>query len=595
MTNCIFTGNNATNGSAIYFERTYKTTVSNSILLNNRANVEALDIVKTDNNIKISFIGKNNLLNAIYSTGPVTFTNVKYWGANGITTVSSTMSGSNKAVGQNITVVVFVNGIMELNEVKVTDADGRIVLNINVGDNYYIFARHDTDSYYTESEKTIPNMTFNVNVTSKSTNNKTVNITTKSNIYHEFMPGKLLFILPNGTEISANYGGNGNWWALHTFDDYGEYNINASYDGLDNVTANEGIITITKTDSTITVNNVVFDYGDSINISTVGAVGITAKIDSNDVTIVDFTIPLSGLNVGNHTLTVTTIPDDDHNPVTKEVNITINKVDSTLTVDDIMFDYSGSGFTVVSFTGADSVNASVVSQPDAVVKLNGTNIIVSGLDAGTYTLTVTTIADKNHNSITKNATITVNKLKTGLTGNTITTTYNINKDLVITLKDSIGNALMDVKVTVDLNGVKTYTTDKNGQVKVSTKGLAPKTCTAKITFNGNLNYEKSTKNVKVTVKKATPKLTAKKKTFKKSVKVKKYTIVLKDNLGKAIKKAKVTIKVDKKTYTAKTNAKGKATFKIKKLTKKGTYKSTITYKGNAYYNKVTKKVKIKLK
>jgi hypothetical protein len=62
-----------------------------------------------------------------------------------------------------------------------------------------------------------------------------------------------------------------------------------------------------------------------------------------------------------------------------------------------------------------------------------------------------------------------------------------------------------------------------------------------------------------------------------------------------MKKVKVTLKVNKKTYTAKTNAKGKATFKIKKLTKKGTYKATVTYKGNAYYNKVTKKVKIKIR
>ena len=62
-----------------------------------------------------------------------------------------------------------------------------------------------------------------------------------------------------------------------------------------------------------------------------------------------------------------------------------------------------------------------------------------------------------------------------------------------------------------------------------------------------------------------------------------------------MKNTKVTIKVNKKTYTAKTNKKGVATFKIKKLTKKGTFKSVITYKGNKYYNKVIKTVKIKVK
>ena len=67
------------------------------------------------------------------------------------------------------------------------------------------------------------------------------------------------------------------------------------------------------------------------------------------------------------------------------------------------------------------------------------------------------------------------------------------------------------------------------------------------------------------------------------------------NLNKVIKNAKVTIKVNKKTYTAKTNKKGVATFKINKLTKKGTFKATITYKGDSYYNKLTKKVNIKCK
>ena len=154
-------------------------------------------------------------------------------------------------------------------------------------------------------------------------------------------------------------------------------------------------------------------------------------------------------------------------------------------------------------------------------------------------------------------------------------------------------------MTVNLNGAKTYTTDKNGQIKISTKGLAPKTYTAKIAFGGNKNYLKSAKNAKITVKKAKAKLTAKSKKFKRSKKVKKYTVVLKSNVGKPLKKVKLTIKIKgkkyKKTFKAKTNKKGKATFKIKKLTRKGKYRAVITYKGNKYYTKMTKKVKITVK
>ena len=269
------------------------------------------------------------------------------------------------------------------------------------------------------------------------------------------------------------------------------------------------------------------------------------------------------------------------------------RIDSTLTVEDMEFDYNTTGSTEFSFTDALSIEATVVNQPDAVVNVNNNTITVSGLEPGTYILSVKTVTDDEHDSVTKEAKITVNKLKTQLSVSTVTTTYNVNKNLVVTLKDANGNPLSDVYVIVNLNGAKTYETDENGQIKVSTKGLAPKAYTAKITFNGNAKYNQATKSVKVTVKKATPKLTAKAKTFKQSVKTKKYSVTLKTNLNKAIKNAKVTLKVNKKTYTAKTNKKGVAIFKITKLTKKGTFKATITYKGDAYYNKVTKKVNIK--
>jgi hypothetical protein len=54
-------------------------------------------------------------------------------------------------------------------------------------------------------------------------------------------------------------------------------------------------------------------------------------------------------------------------------------------------------------------------------------------------------------------------------------------------------------------------------------------------------------------------------------------------------------KIKGKKYKAKTNKKGKATFKIKKLTKKGTFKATVKFKGNKYYKPTSKKVKIKCK
>ena len=275
------------------------------------------------------------------------------------------------------------------------------------------------------------------------------------------------------------------------------------------------------------------------------------------------------------------------------IGFDIPKANSTLTIDDnITFDYGGVGSATVTFTNASGVNANVVGQPKAIVNVINNTITVSGLDVGSYILNVTTIVDDNHNTISKTVNITVNKAKTELTASAVITTYNINKYLVITLKNSNGNPISDVNVVVDLNGTKTYLTNSKGQIKISTKGLVPKAYSAKVTFKGNTNYIKSTMNVKVTVKKATPVLAAKKKTFKTVVKPKKYSVVLKDNVEKPIKNAKVIMKVKGKTYRAITNSKGKATFKLTKLNKKGVFKATLAYKGNKYYNKVSKKAKI---
>ena len=860
VTNCNFTGNNATTGSAIYFYSTSSTkTVFNSRFLNNRANAEVLEVTKNDNNITITFTGNDNLLNAIYSRNgaEVTFTNVTYWGANGITTVSATMSGSNKATGQNITVGVVVNNELVLSDVMVTNESGMIVLDISAGENYYISARHDTDSYYTEAVRTITNNTkFNVNVTSQTTHNRTVNITAKSNIPNDVVKGELLFILPNGAKIEATYGANGTWWAIHTFDVCGDYNVSATYVGLDNVAVTNATISISKTQTEITVENATLelivrdsvgtgatltpagagnltftssnasvvkvedgkiiavgegsavitvsfagnvDYeaaenktitvnvnkvsteisvlndtialkvrdeiatgatltpadagnltytvsnssvvkvedgkiialkegsatitvsfaGDdkyaaaesktigvtvskvpteitvenaTVELSVDGSVGIGATLTPADAGDLTYTVSNSSvvkvedgkiiaLKEGSATITVSFAGDDKYAAAeSKTIGVTVSKVPTEITVEnetvelviggsvgvgvtlnpahagDVTYTVSnssvvkvedgkiiavgeGSAVITVSFAGDDkyaaaenktiTVNvvkygseviispiASVVYPNNVVIKYsveNRTDVSVSidgvsddkiiitndtvtvvGLDAGEYTITILNNENSTHSKSSDTKTFTVNKQATSIAASDVSTTYNINKDLVITLKDSNGNVLSGVKVTVDLNCAKTYTTDKNGQVKVSTKGLAPKTYTAKITFNGNTNYEKSVKNVKVTVKKATPKLTAKKKTFKTSVKTKKYTITLKDNTGKAIKKAKVTLKVKGKTYKATTNSKGKATFKIKKLNKKGTFKAIVTYKGNKYYNKATKKVTVKV-
>jgi hypothetical protein len=235
------------------------------------------------------------------------------------------------------------------------------------------------------------------------------------------------------------------------------------------------------------------------------------------------------------------------------------------------------------------------SNPEvAKVDSNGTITAVGG---GTAIITVSYYVNENYTNPKESITVTVNRFATQISADAVSTTYNINRNLVITLTDAKGNPLSGLVLTVKLNGAKDYTTDKNGQVKINVAKLSGKTYNANIAFAGNSIYSGYAKSVKVTVKKATPKLIAKKKTYRASAKTKKFTVTLKSNIGKPIRNAKVWIsikKITKKAKAIKTNSKGKATFKFNK-NKKGKYLVTIKFKGDKYYRSITKKVKITIR
>jgi len=166
----------------------------------------------------------------------------------------------------------------------------------------------------------------------------------------------------------------------------------------------------------------------------------------------------------------------------------------------------------------------------------------------------------------------------------------------IVLKDEKGNVLAGESVSITFNGkTKVAVTDKKGAIKY--KLAATKAGTKKLTmeFKGDGVYDAVVGTATIKITKDKTKITAKKKTFKTKTKTKKYTITLKNSKKKAIKKVKVTIKVNGKIYKAKTNSKGKATFKITKLNKKGKFTAKIKFAGNKYYKAAQKSVKITVK
>ena len=293
------------------------------------------------------------------------------------------------------------------------------------------------------------------------------------------------------------------------------------------------------------------------------------------------------------------------------------KAETIISAEDLTVEANVAANLTVTLKDADG-NALVGKE--ITVSVDGVNSTVTTVEGGVATIPISYDAEgvheytlyfagdeTNYKESTKLVTVTVTKasepdtpvpptkVATKLAAAKVTATYNVAKKLVITLTAD-GKALANKKVTVKVGTIsKTLTTNAKGQVSLNVATLVPKTYTATVKFAGDSSYTASTVKPKVVVSKAKVKLAAKAKTFKVKVKTKKYTVTLKNNKGKVLKKVKLTLKVGKKTYKATTNSKGKATFKITKLTKKGKYTATVKFAGSKYYKAISKKVKITVK
>lgn len=307
--------------------------------------------------------------------------------------------------------------------------------------------------------------------------------------------------------------------------------------------------------------------------------------------------------------------------------ISMQKSSDGVTVD-------GNTFTVINnnvILAAEKGNEAHGS-PTAIGNINITNNVIdvaSGVDASTVTLlhilvrdpttglnvsSPIVVADNALNGA-KGVVVELNDQEILSTGNIIlngtldanevfgaktlfTTTLSVanlkvyagnNGKLVATLVDNNGLALSNKAINFIIDGVnKVIKTDNDGKAILPVKYASATTKYATIVYAGEGNlYNAAIGTAKITVVKKDTKITAKATTLKVK-KAKKITVTLKT--GKTpIKGQKITIKVNGKTFSAKTKANGKATISVK-VAKKGKFTATIKYAGNGAYKAATKKV-----
>ena len=350
---------------------------------------------------------------------------------------------------------------------------------------------------------------------SVSNNNKTLNIKlvnpVNGDVYGS-IPVKLQFN-PNGYETTVTTDSSG-FVSVPLMFDPGTYGVVASVDSsgfkefpiaeLQNIV----ISTAGKDDSVVKFNNaIVFDYlkSGSTTLTLEGCTVTREKVSVDghpeaSIVVSGNKITVSGLAAGSYTLRVVSTPDQYHNSVTRTVGITVNKVDSAITIaKPVSFSYGESGSTNVNVNGGsvDFNGVSVDGHPEAFIGVVNNAITVSGLPVGSYTLRITSTPDSNHNAVTKTTTITINKVDSKINfDKAISFVYGKSGSATLTLT---GCSIVREGVSVD--GHPEAVIDVNNNV-VSVSNLSVGGYTLRITSVPDSNHNAVTNTIVVTVSKA---------------------------------------------------------------------------------------------
>ncbi len=285
----------------------------------------------------------------------------------------------------------------------------------------------------------------------------------------------------------------------------------------------------------------------------------------------------------------------------------VKVIDGTATL-KTTFDKEGKVTILANFDGGKDYKKSSTSAKVTVLKASEDTNTTVPEDNQTKPTENTTVPEDNQTKPTENTT-QKELIKTVISGSSkfsrLAVDYSAGERgayFYVVLKDVNGKVLSGKTIQIALNG-KLYkrVTNKDGKAGIKISLAKANTYNYAFSFQGDDKYDASKVfSSKVTITKKKTTISAKNKSFKaktktKTVKVTLKTIKNKYN-GKTYLKAgkKLTLKVKGKTYTAKINKKGVATFKIK-ITKKGKYTAKIKFAGDKTYKASSKSIKINIK
>ena len=240
--------------------------------------------------------------------------------------------------------------------------------------------------------------------------------------------------------------------------------------------------------------------------------GFLLNVDLNG-TIINSTTDENGqikidahkLGVGTHITTISFNGTENYSKVSRTINIKINRQKSHLYAQNMITSHQSGKLWIVNLTNNQGnpisgaiVRVSYQLSIGEVIEYNLTTneagqieVPTNEVPMGQYRTYFEFDGNENYSYAFEDARILIDKYTSIFSVDNITACLDEEKYLTITLKDDMNRTIPNVKITVFIKDLEEKTTDENGTVKISTKGLEPNNYHVLVQFEGNRNFSAS--------------------------------------------------------------------------------------------------------
>ena len=346
---------------------------------------------------------------------------------------------------------------------------GQLILeNLETGV-YTIIVSYEGDDEYEASSNSstfhvVKNMDYIINIKSIVTTNGVVNITAVGDFNNSEIGGRFEFLLP-GNQVLRPFLNKDNktWWFMYYFGGEGVYDVKGQYIGFNQITVNNGTVTIKAINSTyeIKLDVTVASYAsnttikvtvpgelkDNVNL-TIDGISYTIKIADNGTGVLN----ISTLSAGNHYIQATS-GNEFYATKTNSTMIVVPKATPSVIVDAPATIAPGNNVTI-------TVSVLNVSEGYVTVIINGKETTLAVGSEGNATLNITDVQPGQYNISAKffgndnfteaqtkeNATLNVPLFDASIS--VINITVSDNNNVTITVKVNKADATGTVNITL---------------------------------------------------------------------------------------------------------------------------------------------------